>query len=639
MSLHKFASREELHRHSIDHPDWFWGAVIDFLDVSFLESPSAIFDDGASIDRKVWFPDGVINLAHACLNHWTNSQTVALIDEDEDGEVRTWTGSRLLSEVQMGASVLVGAGLRRGDRVGVFLPFCAEGVIAVLSIAWAGGVAVPMFSGFGSEALKLRLRDSGSSILISGDFTIRKRKRVPLLAVALEAVTDLGAKVKLIAWPRFHDEPLPDGIDSWIGLSAQVSPQTQPARTAAEDPVLIAYTSGTTGRPKGIVHVHGGLTVKLCQEGAFQWDVHEGDRISWITDLGWIMSLWTMVSALANRACLALYSGSPDFPSTARVMDFAERHRLTSLGMSPTLVRTMMGNPELLNGHGSLETLRLFGSTGEPWSVDAWWWLFQDVGHGRIPIVNFTGGTEVGASFLSVSLTQGLKPLSVGTPCLGMDVAVFTPSGPGQISPCDVPGELVCRSPWPSMARTVWKDHDRFLETYWSVWPETWFHGDLASYDSDGFWFLYGRSDDVIKIAGKRVGPSEIEDLVSLSDEVVEAVAVGVPDPLLGTAISVCVVLLPGLELDGTVSQQLRDRIVNGLGKPFAPQDIVQIPAVPRTRSGKAARRVLRAWLTGEGLGDISTIDGIDQLGEPPPPRRAQTKSEQPSHGHQASCD
>jgi len=376
--------------------------------------------------------------------------------------------------------------------------------------------------------------------------------------------------------------------------------------TQAEDPVLLTYTSGTTGKPKGIVHVHGGLTVKIIQEGAFQLDIHPGDRHMWMTDMGWVMGQWTTIAGLGNGATVVTYDGAPDQPDPGRLWKLVQDHRITSLGISPTFIRAIQPHGTEPARRYDISSLKAFGSTGEPWNPDPWWWLFRDLGQSNIPIVNLSGGTEIGACLLSANLLVGIKPVSVGGPSLGIALDVFGADG----APLrNAVGELVVKDSWPSMTRGFWRDDDRFLETYWSRWDDIWVHGDWASIDEDGFWFLHGRSDETLNVGGKRLGPAEVESLVVAHPNVVMAAAIGIPDAVKGEGVAVFVVLGDADVNQEQVTQELSDSIASQLGKPFRPKAIRFVADLPRTRSAKIMRRVVKARALGQDTGDLSSLE------------------------------
>lgn len=604
MAVHDIEEYASLVDRSIGEPEWFWDAVIDFLGLPFQRRHTRVLDGSAGAPWTRWFEDGALNLSAVCLDRWADdpghAHRVALIGESEEGRVVQSTFSELRDEVAQLAGALAQRGVQRGDRVALLLGL-EDAVRVFLAIARLGAIAVPIFSGFGAGAVQARLVDGGCTILVTTTSTSRRGR-----AVALRSVADQAAA-----------EAREVGVDCEVVEVAELQvSDAEPvaaAVTDAETPVLLAYTSGTTGRPKGAVHVHGGLTVKLAQEGAFQADLRPGDRACWLTDMGWIMGPWITVAALANGATLVTYDGAPDWPDASRVWSLVERHELTFLGVSPTLIRALAGaGDHHLEGH-DLSSLLAFGSTGEPWNHAEWWWLFDMVGGRSRPIINLSGGTEIGACLLSVNLLQGCVPCSVGGPSLGMDVDVVDDEGRSLRGTGEV-GELVVRRAWPGMTRGVWGDHARYLETYWARFPGLWWHGDWAQVDDDGFWFLHGRSDDTLNIAGKRIGPAEIESAATAVDGVVMAAAVGLPHPVKGEVIGLwCVAAAQDADHDA-LAQLVTASVEAAFGPAFRPAHLAFVRALPQTRSGKIVRRAVRARAIGIDPGDLSTLEDSSVL-------------------------
>jgi acetyl-CoA synthetase len=460
-------------------------------------------------------------------------------------------------------------------------------------VAHIGAVQVPIFSGFAAPAIAARLQDSGAKAVICADWSLRRGKRVEMRAVLDEA--NDGAAV--LEWSREHGWP--ESVTSQPGTLA-------PLEVDSEHPYLLAYTSGTTGRPKGALHVHGGFLASIAREVAYQTDVKQGDRVFFSTDMGWIMGPWTVVGAGAVGATVIYMEGAPDWPDD-RLWRIVEQERVTMLGVSPTLIRALIpkGDPT-----ADTSSLKAFCTTGEPWNRDPYLWLFERVGRGRVPIVNISGGTEVGACFLSTCIVEPVKPVALGFPALGEDIDVVDAEGRsvrGQV------GELVCRRPWPGMTRGIWGDPDRYVETYWSRFPGIWTHGDWASVDADGYWFLHGRSDDTLNIAGKRIGPAELESAAVSSGLVAEAAAVGIPHEVKGEVAWIFCVAKPGAEQDAT---RVADAVAGELGKAFKPERIVWVHALPKTRSAKIVRRAVRATAIGEDPGDLSSLENPESLEE-----------------------
>ncbi|MFN4219116.1 MAG: AMP-binding protein, partial [Candidatus Bipolaricaulia bacterium] len=504
MQKHNIKDYAELVRRSIEDLEWFWDAVVTDLQIEFFEPYKKVLDVSRGIPWAKWFVGGKINIAHNCVDKHAQARPdkLALIWEGEDGSVRRLTYRELSEQTNNLAHALKGMGIAKGDRVGIFMPMIPETVMAMMACAKIGAIFTPIFSGFGPQAVAARLNDCEAKLLITAESFSRKGVRVEMGRIAHEAAKLCPTVQDVCVWPSplFPLSPLRErggeGGEGKEGLGERLD---------SEDPFMIIYTSGTTGRPKGAVHVHGGFLVKIAQEVAHQVDLHDHDILYWVTDMGWIMGPWEVVGGLALGGTVFLYEGAPDYPSPDRLWAMVERHRISILGVSPTLIRALMKFGEEPVRRHDLSSLRLLGSTGEPWNEAPWWWLFEQVGGKRCPIINLSGGTEVGACFLSPLPIMPLKPCTLGGPALGMDVDVFDAQGRpvrGGV------GELVCKKPWPGMTRGIWKDPERYIQTYWSRWPNIWVHGDWASVDEEGFWYLHGRSDDTIKIAGKRLGPA-----------------------------------------------------------------------------------------------------------------------------------
>jgi acetyl-CoA synthetase len=375
--------------------------------------------------------------------------------------------------------------------------------------------------------------------------------------------------------------------------------------TDAEDTIMVIYTSGTTGRPKGAVHTHCGFPIKAAQDIAFGMDLHSDEVIYWITDLGWMMGPWQLFGSLILGATGFLYDGAMDYPGPDRLWSMVERHRITQVGLSPTLIRALMPHGEEPVRAHDLSSLRMVGSTGEPWNPKPWMWLFETVGNRRIPIVNYTGGTEISGGILMGNPIQPLKPCSFSGPCPGIAADVFDEDGR---SVQDQVGELVIKTPWIGMTRGFWKDPDRYLQTYWARWPDVWVHGDWAAVDSDGQWYVLGRSDDTIKVAGKRLGPAEVESILVEHPDVVEAAAIGVPHEVKGSEVLIFCVLKPRSASSEELQEALRAMVVRAMGKPLAPRAVLFVSDLPKTRNAKVMRRMIRAAYLDEPLGDLSAL-------------------------------
>jgi len=614
MRTHAIETYEELVGRSIEDTEWFWDAVVRDLDIEFLEPYQRVRDVSRGVEWATWFAGGRVNLAHQCVDRWAARalEAPAVVWEGEGGDTRTWTYAELRRQTDRLARGLRRLGVGPSDTVAIFMPMVPETVAAVMACSKIGAIWVPIFSGFGADAVAARLDDANVKVILTADAFLRKGRAVPMSETARLArarATTVEATVVL----AHAGEGATGDENDWAELiSGESDEPLEAERLDPEHPLFIGYTSGTTGKPKGVLHVHGGFLVKVAAEVAYQVDVRPGDVLHWVTDLGWIMGPWEIVGALALGSTVLLYDGAPTHPGPDRLWALVARHGITTLGVSPTLIRAVIpSGTERIRRH-DLSSLRILASTGEPWNPDAYLWLHREVGGSRLPIINLSGGTEVGACFLSPLPICELKPCTLRGPALGMDVdivdATGSPVGPGEV------GELVCRQPWPSMTRGIWGDPDRYLETYWRRFPGIWVHGDWATRDEDGFWFLHGRSDDTLSVAGKRLGPAEVESALASHPSVAESAAIGVPHSLKGETIWCFVVLKPGVEADTRLATKLRNVVADHLGRSFLPSKVVFVPELPKTRSAKIVRRVIRATALGEDPGDLSSLEDPGSL-------------------------
>jgi acetyl-CoA synthetase len=615
--LHGLTGLDQLQQRSTTDLDWFWTAVLADLDIRFRRPYTRVVDVSRGIAWPRWCLNGIMNIVDNCLDKYAGTGTdakPAIKWEGEEGQVKVIAYAQLRRETNQMANGLRSLGLGKGDVIGIFMPMTPEIVVAMLAIVKIGAICLPLFSGFGPQAIRSRLEDAEARALLTADACLRRGKIICLKTVADEAVEQLPAVRHVVVFRRLGIDVPWRARDHWwhdLVAGARDAAATEP--TAAEDPLMILYTSGTSGQPKGPVHTHCGFPVKAAQDMSQGLDLHPDETLFWITDLGWMMGPWLIFGTLLLGACMMLFDGALDYPEPDRLWALVEKHRVTSLGISPTLVRSLLRHGEQPVRRHDLSALRKFASTGEPWNPDPWLWLFHTAGGGRLPIINYSGGTEISGGILMGNVLTPVKPCAFSGPIPGMAADIFDDRGQpvrGQV------GELVVRQPWIGMTRGFWRDSARYLESYWSRFPDVWLHGDWAATDPEGFWYILGRSDDTIKIGGKRLGPAEVESVLVNHPDVSEAAAIGVPDDLKGEALACFCILKPWARGDDLLREQLKKHVASELGRPLMPQTIRFVSDLPRTRNAKLMRRLIRAAYLGQDLGDISSLENPPALDE-----------------------
>lgn len=653
---------DELYRFSINETEKFTHEVLKFLDIKFDPPYEKLLDTTGGAAFPQWCAGAGLNITGMCLDRWQTDEMrdqPAVIWEGEEGFSSQITYKELFEQVEVCAAGLRAIGLTEGDAVGIHLPMMIETVIALLAINRIGAIAVPVFSGYGVEAIASRMNAVEAKALFTCNSFPRRGKKFNSLDVADKVVFRQNSTIeKLIIINRSFQSYLSGSPQSYSNLDSKVlyydkfinfvkenvdlTQHKLPEPTAAEDPLIILYTSGTTGKPKGIAHTHCSFPIKAAQDMAFGTDVGRGTRISWITDIGWMMGPWLIYGALINGATICIYDGAPDYPAPDRMWEFAAKHQVEILGISPTLVRALAAHGDDLPKKHDLSSLRAFASTGEPWNPAPWWWLFEKVGNSKLPIINYSGGTEISGGILMNNPLVPIKPCGFSAPCPGIDARILDDAG-ASVGANRV-GELAIKKPWIGMARGFWQEPERYLETYWSRFENIWVHGDWAMRDADGHWFILGRSDDTLKVAGKRVGPAEVESLLVAHENVAEAAVIGVPDAMKGTAmVAFCVLrnadILSAMsaerernanEFDDTkqtlptdieeaskmLAFQLKTLVAKDMGKPLAPSRIHFVSALPKTRNAKVMRRVIRSAYLGEDAGDLSALENPQAVEE-----------------------
>ncbi|WP_298630355.1 AMP-binding protein [uncultured Thermus sp.] len=597
-----FEDYEAFYRYSVEELEDFYGQFFTHLGIPWRKPYERAISGGFPLPQ--FFPGGRLNLVEAALRH--EPTALALIHQTEEGGVRTLTYGELLPEVERVAAGLRALGVERGDRVGLWFPMGLEAAILLLAVSWLGAIAIPIFSGYAAEAAAVRLKDAKAKLLAVQDAFFRRGRRVDLLPEARKA-QGLAETPHLLVVRRLG-LPLEAGEVDYATLQGGPFP---PEEMESMDPFMLIYTSGTTGRPKGTVHYHAGFPLKAALDLALLFDLREGDRLFWFTDLGWMMGPWAILGGLILGASVFLYDGAPDYPGPERLWRMVEDFRLTHLGLSPTLVRALIPlGEEPIRAH-DLSSLRVLGSTGEPWNLEPYLWFFRVVGEERRPIVNYSGGTEVSGGILGNVLLKPIKPMGFNTPVPGMAAAVLDEEGKPAVGKV---GELAVLKPWPGMTKGFWQDEARYLDTYFARIPGVWVHGDLALLDEEGHFFILGRSDDTLKVAGKRVGPAEVETAAIAHPALKECAAIGVPHPVKGEAIVLFAVLKPGYTPDPELAQGVADRVAQALGKPLRPEKVLFVPDLPKTRNAKVMRRVVRAAYLGQDPGDLSALENPEAV-------------------------
>ncbi|KAB2540689.1 AMP-dependent synthetase [Salipiger aestuarii] len=610
-------SYEDLASRANTDPDWFWGRIIEFAGIRFHRPYTRLRDMSDGPESIRWAVGGALNLTETCLDARIETglaDKTAIDWVGEDGCRRSWTYADLAAESARVASALARRGVKPGQAVGIYMPMIPEIDAAFLGIARLGAVAVPLFSGFAPPAIASRLEDSGAVAVLTADATPRRGNPVWMESTLVKALEEVPSVHTVISLRRFGGAAADPARDlDWQETVGNADP-TYPAHPAeADSPLLIAYTSGTTGRPKGVVHTHLGVQAKATADFLLGLDMKRDDRHLWMTDMGWVMGPLTLLSVLLSGATLVLAEGAPSMPGDPfRLLRLASELKVTHLGVAPTLVRQFMTQDRApLSGY-DLSPLRIVASTGEPWTEDAWLWQRDHICRRRAVPLNISGGTELFGAILTSTVLHEIRPGGFSAQALGVGAKVLREDG-SEAAPGEV-GELVVTQPPLGLTPAIAGNRKRYLETYWSTFPGIWRHGDWVRCDPNGTWYILGRSDDTLNIAGKRIGPPEIESALTESGKVVDAAAIAAPDDIKGVAVVCVCVPAPGVSPDDALVEQLKDRVGQVVSKPFRPREIHFVEALPKTRSMKTMRRIVRAAFLGEDPGDLSSISNPETI-------------------------
>ncbi len=609
------AKYEEMYKRSVNDPEGFWaehGKRIDWIK-PFTKVKNTSYDP-KHVSIK-WFEDGTTNVSMNCIDRHLakrGDQTAIIWEGDNPEESEHITYKQLHERVSKLANVFKAQGVKKGDTVTIYLPMIPEAAYAMLACARIGAVHSIVFGGFSPDSLAARIEGCKSKLVITADEGLRGGRKVPLKVNADEAAKRAGVVETMIVVKRTGGKvDWVEGRDVWYGEEiAKVSADCPPVEMNAEDPLFMLYTSGSTGAPKGVVHTTGGYLVYAAMTHQYVFDYHEGD-IYWCTaDVGWVTGhSYIVYGPLANGATTLMFEGIPNYPSISRFWDVVDKHKVNIFYTAPTAIRSLMGAGEEPVKKTSRKTLRLLGSVGEPINPEAWEWYHRVVGDSRCPIVDTWWQTETGGILITPlpgAIAQ--KPGSATKPFFGVQPEIVDANGVVQEGACE--GNLVIADSWPGQMRTVYGDHERFVQTYFSTYPGKYFTGDGCRRDADGYYWITGRVDDVINVSGHRMGTAEVESALVSHDAVSEAAVVGFPHDIKGQGIYAYVTLMTGVEATEDLRKQLVAHVRKEIG-PIATPDVIQFaPGLPKTRSGKIMRRILRKIAENEfgALGDTSTL-------------------------------
>lgn len=598
---------ETFYNKSIEETAWFWGEAEKAVGYQWMKPYTDVLDLENGTPFAQWYNGGTCNVVESVLSRWladdeTRTQA-ALQYEGENGTSKSFTYEELDNWVSRVANGLKHAGIEKGDRVTIYMPMIPETVVAMLAVMKIGAIISPIFSGFASDAVMTRVQAAGSKMIITADGFSRRGKVVPLKDEVDKACEHCPTVEKVIIVRHAGNDFTPHNYDfSWSALEKE-KPFTHAEEMNSDDPLMLIYTSGTTGKPKGTVHTHAGFPLKSAFDAGFGMNIKQGDRVLWVTDMGWMMGPFLLFGSLINGATMVMYEGVPDFPEADRLWETVDKYEITHLGISPTLIRALMAKgDEYVNKH-SLKSLEVFASTGEPWNPDPWLWLFETVGKSNVPICNYSGGTEISGGIFGNVLIKPIAPISFNASLPGMAAVVLDDQG----NPIrDEVGELCLEKPWVGMTKSFWEDDERYVNTYWSRFENKWVHGDWVIYDGEQY-IITGRSDDTLNIAGKRIGPAEYESILVKHNDVIEAAAIGVPDDVKGEVCHCFVVLRDNVTFTGELKKELMSLVNSHIGKALCPKDIHVVEDLPKTRNSKVMRRVIKAAYLGKELGDLSS--------------------------------
>ena len=597
----KLNNYDELEKKSFSDPGWLWHNVIKFSDLKFYKPYSKILDESKGTPWTRWCIGGKTNIVLNCIDRHKDKEffkNTFIFAEREDGKESSITYEEFDKQISKVGNTLKINGFKKGDVIALYMPQFIETYIAYFAILKIGCVVLPLFSGYGSKAVIERLNIAKAKGIFTVEKTFRKAKEIRMFdqikneldqVISLEKIFLLGKEKgkKIFNWENFQN----------------VSDNLKTEETDAEDPAIIHFTSGTTGKPKGCVYTHIGLVAKMSFDEGVLADFKQTDIHLCMADMGWMVGSKSATIASSHGAQMVIAEGVPDFPDEVRFWKLIEKYKVSWTELSPALIRAQMIKDEKLFKDLDLSSLRMICTGGEPWTEKPWKWLFQVIGKSKVPIMNSAGGTEVSGSILHCCLHRPFKVGSFNAPIPGMSADILNLDGQ-KVSTNEM-GELVMRKSSIGLTKSLWNDDKRYIDNYWSVIKDYWVHGDLASRDADGHWYLHGRSDDTIKVSGKRIGPSELESVIVKSGKAKEVAAVGIPDANKGSKIILSIV---PAENNDQKESFFEDLVIKDLGKSFKPDKVIFVKDLPKTRNMKIMRRVIKSCLANQDPGDLSTL-------------------------------
>ncbi|MBT5200517.1 MAG: AMP-binding protein [Thaumarchaeota archaeon] len=614
MKKHDISSLDELSQKAKDDVEWFWESVDKDIGIVWDSPYTKTLDVSKGIEWSKWFVDGKTNIYKSSVEKFSksNPKKIAYHFVSEDGITSQLSYEELNSKVCKFANALKSLGVKKGDIVAIYLPMVEQAIITILAASKIGAIQTVIFSGYSSESLHIRLQDCNAKILVVSDGFHRKGKKISQKKIIEDAISNTSVeKTIVVSYKGVDKYDESEKLIFYDTITANQSASCPTEITDSEDSLFILYTSGTTGKPKGVIHTHGGFSVFAGHQSSYLIDTTKNDVLFWPADIGWITGLvWNVYGLLLVGASAVVYDGALEYPDNNRIWDMLSNYKATIFGISPTAVRLFKKNNIAPLDTHSLDHIKNIPTTGEPLDEDSWNWLFDKVGNKKIPIMNLSGGTEIGGAMLSVFPGMKLKHSTVGIPVPGMNLDVVNDDGN---SVKNQNGYLVIKSPWPAMTRGLLNDDKRYLETYWSRFENIWFHGDYVFVDDDNLWYMRGRTDDVINVSGHRMSTAEIEHTVISHKKISDAASIAIPDDITGEAIVVFFVSDDNSKIN---ESEITDYISEKIGKVAKPKHVYQLSDLPKTRTGKILRRLLKSKLLGMELGDLSSLENPHVLDE-----------------------